>query len=200
MTLEEVTLTDVNGDGHTHLKGTVLSDWEVSDHVKGKVKEGSLHYRALLEPMTEDEARYHRSKMTAVEGDHMVDGKSVSPPWDDYCGLHPKEIIDRMSKSRSRDEVDRVKLYERGGQQRKAILDYMAPVERPPFHGYDEMPVQQVLDKLEVLSPQAQSEVIAYETAHRRRPAIITWEVAQDTPEDASEAAPPENPDPEVTA
>jgi hypothetical protein len=174
--LKDVSCTNVNGDSVLHQQGTVVSDWEVSDKIKAKIKDGSLHYRTLFEPLTEKEALDHRAKETAVEGDRMVDGQWVSPPWPDYVGLHPEEIVDRLKKSADRDEVAQVRLYERGGLSRAGILDYVAPVEREPFYGYDELPVRSVLEKLEVLSDEAVGEVLTYESAHRRRPAIISYE------------------------
>lgn len=178
LALKEVTVTNVNDESAIHLPGTVLSDWEVNDFVKGKIAEGSVHYRSLYEPLTNAEALHHRAKATAVEGDHWVDGQFVSPPWDDYVGLHPEEIIERLKAATSRDVCAQVKLYERGGLNRQVIIDYVAPAERPPFIGYDEMPVREVLEKLALVSADAVQEVISYEMAHRKRPAIITYERA----------------------
>lgn len=176
LTLGEVTCRTVNGDSHVHRTGTVLSAWEVDDFVKGKIAEGSARYRSLFEPLTENEVQEHRSKATALEGDHVVNGQYVSAPWDDYVGLHPEEVLERLYKSSSREEVDRVKLYEAGGLKRARILDYTAPVEREPWQGYNDLNVREILEKLDVLSAKDVSEALSYESAHRKRPAIITYE------------------------
>src|SRR6201988_5507309 len=99
LALKEVTLRNFNGDPSLHLPGTVLSDWEVEDYVKRRVAEGSHRYRTLLEPLTAREVEDHRTKATALEGDHLVDGQHVSPPWPDYVGLHPQEVIKIDRKS-----------------------------------------------------------------------------------------------------
>lgn len=178
--LKDVSVRDVNGEGRLHKQGAVVSDWEVEDRVKAKIKEGSLHFRTLFEPLTEEQALAHRSKETVLEGDHLVDGQWISPPWPDYVGLHPEEVVERMRRSQNTNEVEQVRLYERGGQGRRLILDYVAPVERPPLHDYDDLPVRTVLEKLEILSDEAVQEVITYEFAHRKRPAIISFERPSD--------------------
>lgn len=187
-TLKEVTVTDVNGEQCLHLAGVVLSDWEVSDFVKNKIHEGSLHYRALYEVLTDDEARAEREHMTALEGDRLVNGHAVSPPWPDYVGLHPTEVLNRMYDCPDRALLARVREYESVNPTgaRQPIMDYVAPAERPPFHGYDDMAVNEVLAKLDVLPMTVVAEALTYEMAHRRRPAIITYEREP-------EAAPEEN-------
>lgn len=176
LTLKEVTTRTVNGDSFVHLAGTVLSAWEVDDFVKGKIDEGSYHYRSLYEPLTEKEVFDRRAKATAVEGDRNVEGTAVSPPWPDFVGLHPEEIIERMQKSTSSVEVELVRKYERGGLNRQPIVNYVAPIERPPFHGYDDINVRDLLEKLEVLSDDAVAEVKTYEFGHGKRPAILEFE------------------------
>lgn len=174
--LKDVSVRDVNSDGRLHHKGTVLSDWEVEPYVVKKINEGSIHYRGLFEPLTDKEALDDRSKQTILEGDRLVDGVAVSAPWPDYVGLHPEEILHRMKESTDRAEVDQVRRFEKGGQARVSILEYEAPVERPPFYDYDNMGIREVLEKLEVLSDDAVHEVLTYEMAHRKRPAIVTYE------------------------
>lgn len=174
--LKDVTLRDVNDDGFLHHAGAILSDWQVNDFVKAKVTEGSMHYRGLLEPMTEAEAYAHRKTETSVEGDHFHEGERISAPFEDYVGLHPEEIVDRMKKATDPQVVEHIRKYERGGEHRAGILDYLAPVERQPFWGYDDLQVREILQKMESLTPEAVADVKTYESAHRDRPAIITFE------------------------
>lgn len=176
--LGEITVPNINGESAVHHPGTVLSPWEVSDFLKDKIEEGSARYRARFEPMTETEVKDHREQATAREGDRMIDGQRVSPPWPDYVGLHPEEILSRLQKTDDRYLVEQVKRYESapGGMKRGIILDFVAPIEREPWHGYDDMNVRDVLSKLDVLSPEAVAEVLTYEHAHRKRPAILSYE------------------------
>lgn len=176
LTLKDVTCNNVNGDTFVHHEGTVLSDFEVDDFIKGKIKEGSAWYRSSFEPLTDEQASSYRIKATVVEGDHIVENESVSAPWEDYVGLHPEEVISRMKDAERPEEVEQVKKYERGGMNRQPIVDYIAPVERAPFNGYDAMHVREVLEKLAVLSDRDVQDVLTYEAAHRRRPAIISYE------------------------
>lgn len=174
--LKTVTVANINERSHTHKPGTVVSDWEVSDFVKEKIKEGSVWYRGHFEPLTQDEAQHHRVKATVAEGPRVVEGQIVAPPWDDYVGLHPEEVIQRMKSSTSQDEVTRVKLYERAGMNRDPIMDFTAPVEREPFTGYDDMGIRDVLSKMAILSDPDVADVIRYEKAHQNRPAITEYE------------------------
>lgn len=174
--LQSVTTQNVNGDTFTHEPGTVVSDWEVSDFIKGKIKEGSAHYRGLFEPLTDEEAKHHRVKATIAAGPRYKDGQELTAPWEDYVGLHPEEIIDRMRGSSSSTEVNAIKQFERAGMNRGMVVHFTAPVEREPFVGYDEMHVREVLSKLAILSDRDVQDVINYELAHRRRPAIVQYE------------------------
>lgn len=174
--LREVTVPNINGENVVHHPGTVLSPWEVSDFLKEKIEEGSSRYRARFEAMTEQEVKDHREKATLLEGDRMVDGQKVSPPWPDYVGLHPEEILKRLQEADDLGVVEQVRKYEGAGMKRSSILDYQAPIEREPWTGYDELAVREVLSKLDVLGEDAVKEVQAYEFAHRKRPAILSYE------------------------
>lgn len=178
--LKDVSCRDVNDDPQLHKAGTVVSDWEISKFVKDLVNQGTPHYRSIFEPLTEKQALDHRAKETSLEGDRLVDGHHVSAPWEDYVGLHPTEVIQRMHDSNDRNVVAQVRLYERGGLARTSILEYLAPVEREPFYGYDDMGIRDVMEKLDILSPEAVQETISYEMAHRKRPAIINYEREQE--------------------
>lgn len=185
--LKDTSVRDVNNDGGLHPAGTILSDWEVEPFVKGKIEEGSLHYRSLFEPLTDKEAFDARAKETVLEGDRSLAGVAISPPFKDYVGLHPEEIIQRMKDETDRIKVQQVRDYEKAGLARSPILDYVSPCERPPFFGYDDMGVREVLEKLEVLSPEAVAETLSYEFAHRKRPAILTYEREVDSAESEKE-------------
>jgi hypothetical protein len=177
LVLKEITLRDGNGDPSLHLAGTVLSAWEVESYVQKRVAEGSHRYRSLLEPLTPREVDDHRTRATSLEGDRLVNGQHISPPWPDYVGLHPEEIIQRMHASYDRGLIERVRLYEQGSKSpRASVLEYTAPAERAPWVGYDDLDVRQVLEKLGLLGPGAVHEVLAYEAAHRKRPAVLTYE------------------------
>lgn len=175
------TLSNSDNEGMTYIAGDVLSDWEVPDLVKNKIKEGVSWYMQNLEALTDKEAELYRKKATAVEGKRIApDGQNVDPPWEDYIGLHPKEIIDRM-KDLSFDDVEKVRQYERAGMNRAAIIEFVAPSEREPWHEYDNWAVRDTIEKMEILDPQTVQDVIVYELNHRRRAAIITYEVEEDT-------------------
>lgn len=176
LVLKTVTTKNENDDSYTHMEGTVLSDFELSDFVKGKIAEGVAHYRSCFEPLTDDEAKRYRVKATTLEGERMDGSEPVEAPWEDFVGLHPDEVIQRLSTAETLTEVQQVKSYEKAGLNRLAIVEYVAPVERAPIQGYDEMSISEVLEKLVVLSPADVQHVLAYEGAHRKRPAIITFE------------------------
>lgn len=174
--LRTVTAQNANSDSFTYAPGTVVSDWEINDFIKGKIGEGAVWYRMHFEPLTEEDALHHRTKATAAEGDRFKDGVNLKAPWPDYVGLHPEEVISRLQSSASPDEVASVKQFERAGMNRSMIVEYTAPVEREPFGGYDDMAVREILAKFAILDDRSVQEAINYETAHRKRPAIIQYE------------------------
>ena len=81
-----VAATNVNGDSFVHMEGSVVSEWELSDLIREKIKEGSEHYRTSYEPLTSHEAHHYRVKATSAEGPRNLDGEVVKPPWDDEAG------------------------------------------------------------------------------------------------------------------
>jgi hypothetical protein len=168
-------MVNVNGDTFVHQPGTVLSDWEVSDFVREKVKEGTAHYRNLLEPLLPAEAHRYRIQATQNEPPHLSGKDVVPPPWDDYVGLHPDEVCERMRDS-DLDKVAHVRRYERGGMNRQSILEFVHPAEHEPWLGYDDADVRDVLEKLAILSDPQVSDAIAYESAHKARPAVTEWD------------------------
>lgn len=176
LVLKEAIVRNVNGDGHLHHKDTVLSAHEVEPYVKQKVAEGSHRYTMLLEPLTAEEVAKRRETATRLQGDVMVDGQRVSPPFPDYVGLHPEEILQRMHDCDDLLLIQQVRLYERGSLARTPILEYTAPAEREPWPGYDSWEYNAILDKLDLLNPEAVMAVMAYESAHRKRPAVLTYE------------------------
>jgi|ERR1700722_109857 len=172
---KQVTLTNADNDSFTHYAGDVLSDWELTDHIKQKIKEGVTWYIDKFEVLTDKEAELYRKKATAAEGKRQAPGgQIVDPPWDDYIGLHPNEIIKRM-KDLSFDDVEKVRQYERAGMNRPSIIEYVAPSEREPWHEYDSWSVRDILDKLDILDPQTVQDVIVYEMNHKKRPAVIEY-------------------------
>lgn len=187
--LKTVTAKNVNEESFTHQPGTVVSDWEVSQFIRDKIKEGSVWYRSHFEPLTQEEAQHHRVKATATEGARFLDGQEIPPPWSDYIGLHPEEIIGRMKDSTNQNEVTQIKAYERAGMNRSMIMDFTAPVEREPFTGYDELHIRDILAKLAVLSDRDVTDVIQYEGSRQNRPAIMQYE--RESYEASSAAATP---------
>lgn len=186
---KHITLSNSDNEGLTYLAGDVLSDWEIPDFVKKKVKEGVPWYTQNFEPLTIREAELYRKKATAVEGKRKApNGQIIDPPWEDYIGLHPKEIIERM-KELSFEDVEKVRQYERAGMNRESIIEFVAPSEREPWHEYDNWSSRDILDKLEILDPQTAQDVIVYEMNHRNRPAIITFEPEEDGYPEASPQA-----------
>jgi len=173
---KQATATDVNGETHDHLPGTVVSDWELNDYIKGHIAKGTEHYRQLFEPLTDEEAKGHRVKATAALGPLLVaDRTVVNPPWDDYVGLHPTEIMRRMDTAPV-EQVKSIRAYEAAYLGRSSIADYVAPSEREPWAGYDNSTISQILEKMSVMDDKTCGEAVIYEMAHSRRPAIITWD------------------------
>ncbi len=166
---------NVNNDHFVHQEGDVLSDWEVHDFIREKIKEGSDWYRERFEPLTQAEAHSYRVKATQNAGPRMLEGVAVEPPWDDYVGLAPHEIVDRM-RDAELETVRRAKDYERAGMARTPILDFVSPKEREPFEGFDQMEVRQILEKFSVLSDPAVKDAIEYEKIHKNRPAVVDYD------------------------
>ena len=175
LTKDVVTVQNTDGETLTHNPGIVLSDWEVSDYIRGKIAEGSEHYRKLFETLTDSEAFAHRVKATRQVG-AVTDEKGdlVEPPFEDYVGLHPQEVVKRM-RDLSRDKVAQVRAYEKALLNRVDVMEYVAPCEQQPWIGYDESSTQEITEKLAVLSQPEIADAIAYEMDHRRRPAIIEF-------------------------
>lgn len=177
---KQTTVTNSDNEGKTHYAGDVVSDWELPDHIKNKVSEGVGWYTSTFEILTDREVEAYRKKATENEGKRQApDGQIVDPPWDDFIGLHPKEVVKRMSDL-SFNDVEKVRQYERAGLNRSSIIDYVAPSEREPWHEYDNWGVRDIVDKLEVLDPQTVQDVIVYEMNHRKRAAILTFEPEED--------------------
>ncbi len=171
----QVTLSTPDSESVTHYAGNVLSDWELTDFIKDKIDDGVSYYTQNFEKLTDKEADAYRKKATAVEGKRTApNGQIVDPPWDDFIGLHPKEVIDRM-KHLSFDDVEKVRQYERAGLNRDTIIEYVAPSEREPWPDYDQWGVREILDKLDILDPQTVQDVIVYEMNRQKRAAIITY-------------------------
>jgi hypothetical protein len=178
----QVTLTNADNEGATHFAGDVLSDWELTDLIKSKIKDGIPWYIQSFEALTDKEAKLYRVKATSVEGKRQApNGQIVDPPWDDFIGLNPKEIIDRMEHL-SFEDVEKVRQYERAGMNRASIIEYVAPSEREPWNEYDSWSVRDTLEKMDILDPQSVQDVIVYEMHHQKRAAVISFEIEDDDP------------------
>lgn len=178
----QVTLTNSDNEGKTHYAGDVLSDWELNDTVKKQLAAGVPWYTQNFEALTDKEVTSYRKKATSVEGKRTApDGQVIDPPWDDFIGLHPKDVIDRM-KNLSFNDVETVRQYERAGLNRASIIEYVAPSEREPWPDYENWSTREICEKLDILDPQTVQDVIVYEMNHRKRAAIITYEPEEDGP------------------
>lgn len=177
LTKKVVTARNVNKESVTHPAGTVLSDWELEDYARSKILEGSDHYRELFEPLTDREAHGYRVRATANEAPHTINGGLVNPPWDDYVGLHPTEIVQRM-RDADVQLAAQARQYERadGGMRRPMITGFVHPAEREPFLGFDGMDVTAIWEKFELFPDSQVNDAKAYERAHQNRPAIVEWE------------------------
>lgn len=172
----QTTAQDVNGDTHNHNPGDVVSDWELSEHIRKMIGEGSVWYTQTYEPLTDQQAHSYRVKATAAEGARTgANGAGVEPPWDDYVGLHPKEVTERMTDE-GRDKVTQVREYERAGLNRAPIMEFVAPSEREPYAGYDSEGTREILEKMSLLDDKSVQDIIAYEMDHQKRPAVISYE------------------------
>lgn len=177
---KNVTLTNDDNEGATYYAGDVVSDWDLPDHVKDNIKKGVSWHSRNFESLTDREAEIYRKKATAVEGSRKApNGSIVDPPWDDYIGLHPKDVIDRMGKLDSED-AEKVRQYERAKLNRPLIIDYVSPSEREPWYEYDNSSPREILEKMDLLDPQSVQDVIVYEMNHKKRPAILTFEPEED--------------------
>jgi hypothetical protein len=78
-------------------------------------------------------------------------------------------------------DVEKVRQYERVGLNRPAIIDYVAPSEREPWHEYDNWSVRDIIEKLDILDTQTVQDTIVYEQNHKSRAAILTFEPEEDT-------------------
>jgi hypothetical protein len=182
------TAKNINGDTFTHVEGTVLSDWELSDVIRKKILDGDTWSRELFEPLLEHEAHNYRVKATAEQSPRILGDQTIIAPYDDYVGLHPHEIMERM-KTEGLEKVRQIKAFERAGMNRTQITSFVAPSEKEPFEGYDSMGVNEILEKFSILSDAQVEEAIIYETNHRQRPAILEYDRATyektDSPEES---------------
>ena len=171
----QTTVTNSENESVTHFARDVVSDWELNDHVIAQIKKGIPWYTQKFEPLTDREAEQYRIKATLAEGKRTApNGQIVDPPWKDYVGLHPKEVISRMSEL-SFDDVEKVRQYERAGMNRSAIIEYVAPSEREPWEDYENWSARETTDKMDMLDDQTVQDVIVYEMNHKKRPGIIEY-------------------------
>lgn len=170
-----VTAKNVNGDTFVHPEGSVLSDWELSDEIRKTIKEGTQWARGLYEPLLDREAHHYRVEATKAEGPRDIDGQTVQPPFDDYIGLHPAEIVERM-RDVSLDKARQIKLYEQAGMNRQQIVAHVTPAEREPFDGYDMLGPMEILDKFSILSDPLIADAKIYESNHRHRDIILDYD------------------------
>ena len=167
----------VFNESYAHMAGTVVSDWELSDHVREQIDKGVEHYRRNFEKLTDGEAKQHRIRATREVGARVSPDtqKLITPPFEDYIGLHPNQVVERMHKA-SREGAAHIREYERATLNRLQVMEYVAPSERAPWSGYDEAGIREVLEKMAIISEPEVQDVIAYEYEHAKRPAILSYE------------------------
>lgn len=170
-----VTAMNVNGDTFVHSEGTVLSDWELSDNIRAGIAAGSSWFRDLYEPLLDREAHHYRVEATKNEGSRDIEEQTIQPPFDDYIGLHPAEIIDRM-KNVTLDKARQIKLYEKAGMNRQQIVAHVAPSEREPFDRYDALGPMEIIEKFSVLSDPQIADAKIYEANHASRDIILSYD------------------------
>jgi hypothetical protein len=185
LTLKYVTVPNSNGDSINHPPQTVLSDWEIAPNVREQILAGADWYRALFEPLTEREAYLYRVAATQREPAHiLIQGGAqtvIAPPFEDYVGLHPSEIVDRLRKSDLAKTIE-TRRYEQAvrgsdpAMKRDEIISYIHPAERLPFQSYNDLGATDICDKLEMLPDAQVAEAKIYEAAHLARPAILEFE------------------------
>lgn len=175
----QTTANNVDGDSIIHYAGDVVSDWELNDYIREQIDKGVPRYTQIFEKLTDKEAHNCRVKSTAAEGKRRgSSGQLIDPPWDDFIGLHPKEVVDRMNDLRPDDAVQ-VRQYEEAGMKRSTILEHVVPSEREPWHEYDNWAVRDILDKLSILDEKSVQDVITYEFNHKKRPAILEYDASE---------------------
>lgn len=179
LTLKYVSVRNVNQEMINHPPQTVLSDWELEPFARQKILEGSGWYRERFEPLTEKEAQNYRVLATQAEQPHILsEGGAkmvIAPPFADYVGLHPTEIVARL-KSQPVAVAMQARQYELAGMRREMITGFIHPAERVPFSNYDNMSVMDICDKLELLPDEQVAEAKVYEEAHQGRELIMTFE------------------------
>ena len=109
----------------------MLSDHEVDLAVQAKVHAGDARYVGLLRQLTDKEAFDLRARKTAREGDRLVGGRWISPPWPDYVDLRADEIVDRMRKADAKT-IEQVRLYELGAKESRDVIVNFAPRHDDP--------------------------------------------------------------------
>lgn len=177
---QDVTAQDVNGDSNNHLKGAILSDWELSDHIKSQIRNGSPWFVSIFEPLTDTEARIHRERATSKAGPRVAkDGEVIEPPFPDYIGLHPNDIVARMRDMTAID-AGKVRKFEEAGARREIIVNYIAPSEREPFTNYDALDEKAIIEKMQLLDDASRQSIIVYEMTHRKRTNILEFNASVD--------------------
>ena len=172
---QNVTAPDSEGEVNAHFASNVLSDFELNDHIKDKIQEGHPWYKSLYEPLTDREAESYRIKSTSIEGARRLpSGELIDPPFEDYIGLHPNIIVERMDEL-DPSNVEKVRQYEACGLNRRIILDHISPSEQEPFPGFVDMGVSEILEKMDLLDDKSVSDIIYYEMHHQKRPLIIEF-------------------------
>lgn len=173
---KQTTAVNMAGDSNVYFPGEVISDHEISGYIKEKVRSGIAWYTQTYESLTDTEARSFRTKATTAEGARVApNGQKVDPPFPDFVGLHPDDVTKKMEKLPF-NEVENVRQYERAGLNRPSIIEFVAPSEREPWHGYSEDGIREILDKMSIFEDDRIQEIITYEMNHAKRPAILEYE------------------------
>lgn len=187
---KQTTATNMAGDSNVYFPGEVISDHEISDVIKEKIRAGISWYTQTYEPLTDTEARSFRTKATTAEGARVApNGQKVDPPFPDYVGLHPDDVLKKMEKLPFA-EVENVRQYERAGLNRPTIIEFVAPSEREPWHGYSEDGIREILEKMSLYEDDKIQEIITYEMHHQKRPAVLEYEAESYEPQKNEQLVP----------
>jgi ferritin-like metal-binding protein YciE len=104
-------------------------------------------------------------------GRALVREKDLAIP--DYASLNANQVISRLGEL-SRTELRRIAAYERRHRNRRSVLERIeADTGKQPWPGYDEMPTEAILARLDGADEATVELARDYERRHRARAEVI---------------------------